>query len=84
MSNEGWRTLRVALVCAAVVSVIYGNAKTIDMDEFVKSSEIIALILTIAFGGKAKNLVKGLFNGNGKKKSDDVDSDDNGGVSDGS
>ena len=81
MSDEGWKTLRVALVCAVVISVIYGNAKTIDMDEFVKSFEIIALILTIAFGGKAKNFLGGLFGGKVKTTRIDDDSD---GVSDGS
>lgn len=77
MSDEGWKTLRVALVCAVVIFVIYGNAKTIDMDEFVKSFEIIALIITIAFGGKAKNFLGGLFGGKVKAtRIDDRDDDD--------
>lgn len=80
MSDEGWKTLRVALVCAVVISVIYGNAKTIDMDEFVKSFEIIALILTIAFGKNAKNFIGGLIGGKVEATRTDDGSD---GVSDG-
>ena len=43
MSKDVWLTLRVALVCAVVISVIYGNANNIDWDEFSKSAQIVIL-----------------------------------------
>ena len=79
MSKDAWMTLRVALVCAVVVSVIYGNAQTIDWDEFTKSAQIVGGILAIVGFPKLKGLL------GGKVEVTHTDSnDDDDGVSDGS
>lgn len=79
MSNEGWRTLRMALFCATVIAVINLNANKVDWDELWQ-------VLQIAGGGAAiwgPTLLKGLINGK-KNNSNCDDSTDSGGVSDGS
>lgn len=81
MSNEGWRTLRMALFCATVIAVINLNANKIDWDELWQ-------ILQIGGGGAAIfgiPFLKGLFGGKVKatRTNDDSDNPD-GGVSDGS
>jgi hypothetical protein len=59
MSNEGWRTLRMALFCVTVIAVINLNANKIDWDELWQ-------ILQIGGGGAVifgPTLLKGLIGG---------------------
>jgi hypothetical protein len=80
MSNEGWRTLRMALFCVTVIAVINLNANKIDWDELWQ-------ILQIAGGGAAifgPTLLKGLFSGKGNSNNSDGSNTPDDGVSDGS